>query len=82
MFYYFLVPLSDQVPLFNVIRYITFRAGAATMTAMFVCFIFGPAIIRWLKTRQQNGQPIREDGRRYDFVGRFSRHLVVGKPDQ
>lgn len=62
MFYYFLVPLSDQVPLFNVIRYITFRAGAATMTAMFVCFLFGPAIIRWLKARQQNGQPIREDG--------------------
>ena len=62
MFYYFLVPLSDQVPLFNVIRYITFRAGAATMTAMFVCFLFGPVIIRWLKARQQNGQPIREDG--------------------
>jgi phospho-N-acetylmuramoyl-pentapeptide-transferase len=27
-----------------------------------ICFIFGPAIIRWLKSKQANGQPIRTDG--------------------
>ncbi len=62
MLYSLLVPLSDEIPIFNVIRYITFRSGAATLTAMFVCFFFGPWIIRWLKSKQGAGQPIREDG--------------------
>lgn len=62
MLHSLLVPLSDQVPLFNVFRYITFRTGAATLTAMFVCFVIGPWIIRWLKSKQGLGQPIREDG--------------------
>ncbi|UTW60503.1 phospho-N-acetylmuramoyl-pentapeptide-transferase [Kordiimonas sp. SCSIO 12603] len=29
---------------------------------MIICFVFGPAIIRWLKSKQKKGQPIREDG--------------------
>ncbi len=32
------------------------------MTALVICFITGPAIIRWLKSKQKEGQPIREDG--------------------
>jgi phospho-N-acetylmuramoyl-pentapeptide-transferase len=32
------------------------------MTALLVCFLFGGPVIRWLKARQRNGQPIREDG--------------------
>ena len=51
MFYYFLVPLSDSVPVFNVFRYLTFRTGGAVMTALLICFIIGPASIRWLKVR-------------------------------
>ena len=62
MFYYFLVPLSDSVPVFNVFRYLTFRTGGAVMTALLICFIIGPASIRWLKVRQGKGQPIRTDG--------------------
>ncbi len=62
MFYALLVPYIDQFPIFNVVRYITFRTGAAILTAMIVCFFLGPAIIRWLKKKQKNGQPIREDG--------------------
>ncbi|MCT8972574.1 phospho-N-acetylmuramoyl-pentapeptide-transferase [Microbaculum marinisediminis] len=53
---------GDTVPLFNVFRYITFRTGAAMMTALIFVFLFGPAIIRSLRVRQGRGQPIREDG--------------------
>ena len=62
MLYSLLVPYADQFPILNVVRYITFRTGAAIMTAMFVCFILGPSIITWLKSKQRYGQPIREDG--------------------
>jgi len=46
----------------NVFRYITFRAGGATATALFVVFMFGPGIISLLRVRQGKGQPIRDDG--------------------
>ena len=62
MFYHFLVPLTDTIPLFNVFRYLTFRAGGAVMTALIIAFIIGPASIRWLKVHQGKGQPIRTDG--------------------
>ena len=57
-----LVQFSDQVPAFNLFRYITFRAGAAVVTALFFVFMFGPRMIRTLRVRQGNGQPIRDDG--------------------
>ena len=59
---YFLVPLSDHISAFNVFRYITFRAGGAVITALFIGFLIGPALIRWLKMKQGKGQPIRADG--------------------
>ncbi len=31
-------------------------------TSLLICFVFGPAIIRWLKKKQGEGQPIRHDG--------------------
>ena len=55
-------PYADHFFLFNLLRYTTFRAGAACMTAMLVSFVFGPMLIRWLRSMQRNGQPIREDG--------------------
>ncbi len=59
---YFLGDLSAQFSALNVFRYITFRVGGATMTALIVVFLFGPMIIRALRTKQGKGQPIREDG--------------------
>jgi phospho-N-acetylmuramoyl-pentapeptide-transferase len=59
---YLLADLGDTMPVFNVLRYITFRTGAAMMTALVFVFLFGPAIIRALRIRQGKGQPIREDG--------------------
>ncbi|MGE5722081.1 MAG: phospho-N-acetylmuramoyl-pentapeptide-transferase [Sphingomonadales bacterium] len=46
----------------NLFRYITFRAGGATATALFIGLLIGPRFIGWLRVRQGKGQPIREDG--------------------
>jgi len=46
----------------NLIRYQTFRAGAALMTALAIGLIIGPRFISMLRVRQGKGQPIREDG--------------------
>jgi phospho-N-acetylmuramoyl-pentapeptide-transferase len=54
--------LGEDGGIFNVFRYITFRTGAATMTALLFVFLFGPGIIQALKLRQGRGQPIRADG--------------------
>ena len=62
MLYNLLVPYAEQFPLFNLFRYLTFRSGAAVFTALILSFYFGPKIIRWLKSKQAEGQPIREDG--------------------
>ena len=46
----------------NLIRYISFRAGAASATALVIGLLLGPAFIRWLRAKQGKGQPIRADG--------------------
>ncbi len=46
----------------NLVRYITFRAGAAALTALFLGLFIGPRFIGWLRIRQGKGQPIRTDG--------------------
>ena len=47
---------------FNLIRYLSFRAGAAVATALFIGLLIGPKFIGWLRVRQGKGQPIRADG--------------------
>jgi phospho-N-acetylmuramoyl-pentapeptide-transferase len=46
----------------NLIRYISFRAGAASATALAIGLLLGPWFISYLRTRQGKGQPIRSDG--------------------
>ncbi len=46
----------------NLVRYQSFRAGAAMMTALVIGLIIGPRFISMLRVRQGKGQPIREDG--------------------
>lgn len=58
----YLAELAGQVSVLNVFRYITFRTGAAVMTALMFVFLFGPQIIASLRVRQGKGQPIRADG--------------------
>jgi phospho-N-acetylmuramoyl-pentapeptide-transferase len=62
MLYSLLMPLIEDYRFLNVFRYITFRSGGAIATALLISFIFGPRIIDWLKKKQREGQPIREDG--------------------
>ncbi|RZO68717.1 MAG: phospho-N-acetylmuramoyl-pentapeptide-transferase [Parvularculaceae bacterium] len=62
MLYALLTPYADQFQLFNVFRYLTFRTGGAIMTALLIGFVFGPALIRWMRKKQGKGQPIRTDG--------------------
>src|SRR6202789_2082529 len=71
MLYVVFRPLADEFILFNLFRYITFRSGAACLTALVVSFLLGPSAIRWLKSMQKQGQPIRLDGP--------ERHLVEKK---
>jgi phospho-N-acetylmuramoyl-pentapeptide-transferase len=52
----------DYAGILNLFRYITFRAGAATATALFIGLLIGPKFIGWLRVRQGKGQPIRADG--------------------
>ncbi|MGE3907136.1 MAG: phospho-N-acetylmuramoyl-pentapeptide-transferase, partial [Reyranellaceae bacterium] len=62
MLYHLLLPLADEFGPLNLVRYITFRSGAAVLTALLISFLFGTRIISMLRSRQQMGQPIREDG--------------------
>ena len=62
MLFNLLYPLAEDFSLFNLFRYLTFRTGAAVMTALLISFVFGPSLIRWLRSKQGQGQPIRDDG--------------------
>ena len=57
--------IADQLHfagLLNLIRYISFRAGAAAGTALLIGLLLGPKFISWLRATQGKGQPIRADG--------------------
>jgi phospho-N-acetylmuramoyl-pentapeptide-transferase len=62
MFYNLLSPLADLFGPFNLFRYITFRSMAAFLTALVLSFLIGGSLIRWLRSKQKQGQPIRNDG--------------------
>lgn len=62
MLYNLLAPLAEDFRVFNVFRYLTFRSGGAVLFALFMTLVIGPAMIRWLKKLQREGQPIRDDG--------------------
>ncbi|QIK96596.1 phospho-N-acetylmuramoyl-pentapeptide-transferase [Sphingomonas sp. HDW15A] len=59
---YVLAEQLDFPGILNLIRYISFRAGAASATALLIGLLLGPSFIRWLRAKQGKGQPIRADG--------------------
>ena len=71
MLYWLYLLSAGSVHGLNLFRYITFRAGGACLTALVISFWLGPKVIRYLKSVQKQGQPIRSDGP--------ERHLVEKK---
>jgi len=61
MLYNFLYPFRGQVPVLNVIQYITFRTAAASLTALAISLLLGPWLIGKLR-EFQIGQVIRGEG--------------------
>ena len=68
MLFYLSQELASEFSALNIFRYITFRTGAALVTAAFFVFLFGPAMIGALRLRQGKGQPIRADGPESHFA--------------
>ncbi len=65
--------LADQLDfpgILNLIRYLSFRAGAASATALLIGLLLGPWFISYLRVRQGKGQPIREEGPQAHFAKR------------
>jgi phospho-N-acetylmuramoyl-pentapeptide-transferase len=61
MLYHLLPQLSDLHIVFNLFRYITFRAAGAVVTSLLVAFLIGPIAIRRL-TALRVGQVVRTEG--------------------
>lgn len=72
MFYHLLPPLHEFIAGIGVIRYITFRTAAASLTALALSLLLGPWFIRRLQ-KFQIGQVIRQEGP-------ASHHAKAGTP--
>jgi phospho-N-acetylmuramoyl-pentapeptide-transferase len=59
--YHLLLPFAERVPGLGVVRYITFRTAAASLTALALSLLLGPWLIRRLRAFQI-GQIVRQDG--------------------
>lgn len=62
MLYAFLHSFFPDATLANLFRYITFRTFGALLTSLVLGLWLAPRFIRWLKSKQREGQPIRDDG--------------------
>ena len=61
MLYHLLTPMADQVQVFNLFRYITFRTAWGMVTALAICYLLYPSFIRWMKNKKME-QIIRDFG--------------------
>jgi len=61
MLYHWLYPLSQQVPFFNVFKYITFRSFLAFILGITISILWGKRFIALMKLKQF-GQTIRDEG--------------------
>ena len=62
----------------NLIRSISFRAGAASATALLIGLFLGPWFISYLRVRQGKGQPIRSDGPQSHLVTKIGTPTMGG----
>ncbi|MBS0334683.1 MAG: phospho-N-acetylmuramoyl-pentapeptide-transferase, partial [Proteobacteria bacterium] len=72
MFYWLYEHLAagvhGHIPVFNLVRYITFRTIMSLFTAQVIVVAMGSRFIRWMQAKQGKGQPIRAEG--------IQRHVV------
>ena len=61
MLYHLLPGFADVHIVFNLFRFITFRAAGALVTSLIIAFLLGPITIRMLK-QFRVGQVIRSEG--------------------
>ena len=61
MLYHLLQPWASQIALANLVMDISFRAAAATVTALLITFVVGPGIINRLR-EHKIGQIVRSEG--------------------
>ena len=61
MLFHLLYPLSKDISIFNIFRYITFRSLAAFLLATIISIIWGKYFILFMR-KKQFGQVIRTDG--------------------
>jgi phospho-N-acetylmuramoyl-pentapeptide-transferase len=61
MLLYVLFPLRTEVSVLNVVRYITFRTAAASLSALAISLLLGPWMVKRLR-EFQIGQVIRQEG--------------------
>lgn len=65
---FWMTQFAEGGGVFNLFKYITFRAGCAFLTALIFGFLFGRPLINLLRRKQGKGQPIRDDGPEGHFV--------------
>jgi phospho-N-acetylmuramoyl-pentapeptide-transferase len=70
MFYWLYLTFgsADYVPILNLLKYQTLRTGLAIFTAQLVVVALGSRFIRWMKSKQGKGQPMRAEG--------IERHII------
>src|SRR5207237_1433880 len=61
MLYNLLFPFSDRIPLFNVMRYPTFRMLMAGLVSLVIGLLLGPSYIEALRKLQHGTSAVRED---------------------
>ena len=67
MIYNILYDYISDYSFLNIFKYLTFRSVAAFITSILISFLAGPYIIRFLKKKQKIGQPIRDDGPKWQI---------------
>lgn len=67
MLFNLLAPSAHSSHLANLFTYITFRSVLAIVLSLVITWVIGPKIIRYLRSIQKHGQPIRDDGPQSHF---------------
>ena len=68
--------IDINISLLNLINYLTVRAGLALFTSFALILFFGPALINYISSFQEDGQPIRDDGPQSHLIAKNDRILI------